>query len=274
MKKTVSILTLVLVLVSCSSYQKLLKNGNNEERFTAAKSYFLSKKYQKASTLLNDLVVANAFSGKKMEEAMYLLAESYLGDKDYYSASDSYAEYIKSFPRGDYAKDAKFKTAYCYYLDSPDARLDQTSTVHAINAFTEYIQIYPDGEKVQEAYNYIEELQNKLAYKSYWEAKLYYNLGLYLGNNYRSAIISAQNTLKQYPETKYREDLSFLILKAKYAEAKHSVSELYSERFSEVLDEYYKYSSEFQNSKNIKEAEHIFVEAKKQTAKTATEKQQ
>ncbi len=113
MKKTVSILTLVLVLVSCSSYQKLLKNGNNEERFTAAKSYFLSKKYQKASTLLNDLVVANAFSGKKMEEAMYLLAESYLGDKDYYSASDSYAEYIKSFPRGDYAKDANFKTAYC-----------------------------------------------------------------------------------------------------------------------------------------------------------------
>ena len=101
MKKTVSILTLVLVLVSCSSYQKLLKNGNNEERFTAAKSYFLSKKYQKASTLLNDLVVANAFSGKKMEEAMYLLAESYLGNKDYYSASDSYAEYIKSFPRDD-----------------------------------------------------------------------------------------------------------------------------------------------------------------------------
>lgn len=48
MKKTVSILTLVLVLVSCSSYQKLLKNGNNEERFTAAKSYFLSKKISKS----------------------------------------------------------------------------------------------------------------------------------------------------------------------------------------------------------------------------------
>lgn len=268
MKKTISIITLVFVLISCSSYQKLLKSGTDEERLTAAKSFFLEKKYEKASTLFENLVAANAFSGKKMEEIMYLLAESYMGMKSYLDASDGYADYIKAYPRGEFARDAKFKIAYCYYLESPDVRLEQSSTIHAINAFTEYIQIYPDGEHVQEAYNHIETLQNKLAYKGYLEAKLYYNLGLYLGNNYRSAVISAQNTLKQYPETKYREDLSFLILKSKYAEAKNSVSELYSERFSEVIDEYYKYSSEFQGSKNIKEAEKIFVEAKKQTAKT------
>ncbi len=267
MKKLISIITITSILVSCSSYQKLLKNGTDDQRFEAAKSYFLEKKYYKSSTLFSDLISANAFSGKKMEETMFLLAESYMGMKDYYSASVCYADYIKSFPRGEFARDSKYKTAYCYYLDSPDARLDQTATHNAINAFTEYIQIYPDGDRVQDAYQYIEELNNKLAYKGYLEAKLYYNLGLYLGNNYRSAIISAENTLKQYPETKYREDLSFMILKSKYAEAKHSVSDMYKERFSEVIDEYYKYSSEFQNSKNIKEAEKMFIEAKKQTTK-------
>lgn len=254
-------------MVSCSSYQKLLKNGNDDERFEAAKTYFLEKKYDKSSTLLGDLIAANAFSGKKMEEAMYLIAESYMGMKDYYSASSYYADYIKSFPRGDYARDCKYKSAYCHYLDSPDARLDQSATLQAINAFTEYVQVYPDGDRVEDAYKYIEELNNKLAYKGLLEASLYYNLGLYMGNNYRSAIVSAENILKEYPSTSYRDDLLFLILKSKYAEAKNSIEERHRERYSEVIDEYYKYSSQFPDSKNIKEAERIFVEAKKQTTK-------
>ena len=59
------------------------------------------------------------------------------------------------------------------------------------------------------------ELQDKLAYKEFLAAKLYYNLGLYLGNNYESCIITAQNALKDYPFTKHKEDLTFLILRAK-----------------------------------------------------------
>ena len=37
------------------------------------------------------------------------------------------------------------------------------------------------------------ELYDKLAYKEYLSAKLYYNLGTYLGNNYLSAEIIAKN---------------------------------------------------------------------------------
>ncbi len=251
-KKIIATILLTTILVSCSSYQKLLKHGSDEERFVAAKTFFLEQKYDKTTTLLGDLIAANAFSGKKMEEAIYLMAESYMGMKDYYSASSYYADYIKSFPKGDYARDCKYKSAYCYYLDSPDARLDQSTTYQAINAFTEYIQVYPDGEHVEAAYKYIEELENKLAYKGLLEVQLYYNLGLYMGNNYRSAIISAENVLKKYPSTNYREDLLFLILKSKYAEAKHSIENKHKERYSEVIDEYYKYSSQFPNSKKHK----------------------
>lgn len=86
---------------------------------------------------------------------------------------------------------------YCYYLDSPDARLDQSSTIKAVAAFQEFVDVYPDSELVKDANKLLDELNNKLAYKAYLSAKLYYNLGNYMGNNYESAVITAQNTMKK-----------------------------------------------------------------------------
>jgi outer membrane protein assembly factor BamD len=262
MKKILLYITVILIVTSCSTYQKLLKSNNVEEKLNTAKQYFLEKKYSKTATLLTD--IAKYYEGKQQsEDILYILAESYMGMKDYYSANEYYQMYLKSYPRGEYAKDCKFGIGYCYYLESADARLDQAATNSAISAFTEFVQFYPEAEKADEAYKYIDKLNNKLAYKGYLAAKLYYNLGTYLGNNYCSAVIVAENVLKEFPETQYRENLSFLILKSKHDEAKLSITERKKERFSEVIDEYYKYLNEFPNSKNIKEAERIFKEAKK-----------
>lgn len=268
MRKLISILVLSLLLLSsCGTYNTLLKSGTDDEKLKYGKIYFLEKKYSRSVTLLGDIVSKNAFSGKKMEQAIYLLAESFLNQEDYYSAEIFYAEYVKSYPKGDFAEDSKYKVAYCHYLQSPEPRLDQSDTRLAIRYFEEYIAIYPSGDRVEQAYKYIDELRNKLAYKSLLEAKMYYNLGLFMGNNYRSAIVVAENALKDFPENQYREEFAFLILKSKYTEAKNSVSERYNERFSEVIDEYYKYSSEFHSSKNAKEAQKIFDEAKRITDK-------
>lgn len=46
-----------------------------------------------------------------------------------------------------------------------------------------------------------------------------------MGNNYLSCVITAQNALKDYPYTDYREDLSILILRAKYEMAVNSVED-------------------------------------------------
>ena len=82
------------------------------------------------------------------------------------------------------------------------------------------------------------DLQDKLVMKDYLAAKLYYDLGSYTGNstysttgnNYLSCIVTAQNALKDYPYTKMREDLSILVLRAKYDMAKASVEEKKEER--------------------------------------------
>ena len=47
---------------------------------------------------------------------------------------------------------------------------------------------------------------------------------------YLYCIVTAQNALKDYPYTKMREDLSILVLRAKYDMAKASVEEKKEER--------------------------------------------
>ena len=79
-----------------------------------------------------------------------------------------------------------------------------------------------------------------------------------MGNNYQSCVITAQNALKDYPYTNLREDLSILILRAKYELAVYSVDEKKPERYRETIDEYYAFKNEFPESKYIKEAERIF----------------
>lgn len=260
-KRIIYISVLSLLLVSCSDYQQLMKNPDPEVKFAAAKNYFQEKNYTKSATLLED--ISPYFKGSaRSEELLYLLAESYLGQKDYYSAAEYYQTYVKNYSRGEFAADCKFMVGYCYYKDSPDPRLDQASTQNALQAFSEFLELYPNSERSSEAYQYVFELEDKLAYKGYLNAKLYYNLGMYLGNNYRASIICANNTLKEYPETKYREMLLFLILQSKFKEATLSVQEKKSERFSEVVDEYYNYSSEYPDGKYIRDANRMLKEAK------------
>lgn len=106
-------------------------------------------------------------------------------------------------------------------------------------------------------------MQDKLVMKEYLSAKLYYNLGNYLGNNYESCVITAQNALKDYPYTNMREDLSILILRAKYEMAVFSVEDKREERYREAVDEYYAFKNEFPESKYMKDADRIFKEAQK-----------
>ena len=91
-----------------------------------------------------------------------------------------------------------------------------------------------------------------------FRSQLYYNLGNYMGNNYESAVIVAKNAIKDYPYSKYKEDLEMLILKARYQEAVNSIEERKAERFREVVDEYYSFINNYPDTDNRQEADNIF----------------
>ena len=263
MKKYPLILLFSVFLFSaCGEYQKLLKSNDPELKFNKAVEYFDKGDFMRATTLFDE--VSMYYKGTAQSETVLnYLAKSYMGQKDYFSASEYYKTYVRTYPKGQYTIESKFMIGYCFYLDSPDPRLDQTATNNAIDALQEFVDIYPESDRVQEAVKLLDELNNKLAYKAFLNSRLYFNLGNYMGNNYESAVITAQNALKNFPATKYREELSLIILEAKYQQALQSIEERRIDRYRNTIDEYYNFVNEFPESKFKRQADRIFNESQK-----------
>ena len=263
MKKNILITLLAaLLLSSCGEYNKLLKSTDYEYKYEAAKNYFAKGQYNRAATLLNELI-AILKGTDKAEESLYMLGMSYYNQNDYQTAAQTFTQYYNVDPRGTFTELARFHAGKALYLDTPEPRLDQSGTYNAIQQLQMFLEYFPNSAKKDEAQNMIFALQDKLVMKEYLSAKLYYNLGNYLGNNYESCVITAQNALKDYPYTNMREDLSILILRAKYEMAVFSVEDKREERYREAVDEYYAFKNEFPESKYMKDADRIFKEAQK-----------
>lgn len=256
---------LACLLASCGEYSKVLKSRDANVRFNYAKKAYDQRKYVQATTLLTDLITPLRGTPEG-EEALFLLAMAHYGNKDYLNSSVYFKNYYSRYPRGKYAELARFYSGYGYYLDSPDPQLDQSNTLKAIEELASFLDHYPQSDKVPLAQNAIFEMQDKLTLKELQNAQLYYNLGNFMGNNYESAIITARNAIQSYPYSKYREDFEFLILKAKYQEARESIEEKKADRFRDVIDEYHSFVNAYPESKNLKEAENILMVAKRYAA--------
>ncbi|MCM1310527.1 MAG: outer membrane protein assembly factor BamD [Bacteroides sp.] len=265
MKKLLTFCILALslgLLSSCGEYQRVLKTSDPSVKFDYAKKWYDEGKYAQAASVLSEMV--STFKGtERGEEILYMLGMCNYNNKDYLTAGTYLHTYYTRYPKGKYAEDAHYYTGKGYYLDSPDVQLDQSQTIQAIEELTSFLEYYPRSPRVQEVQGLIFELQDKLALKQLQNAQLYYNLGTYGGNNYQSAIIVAQNALKNYPYSVYKEDFDMLILKSRFKEADLSVVEKQGERFRQVIDQYYNFITTYPESKYKNEADNIFKIASK-----------
>ena len=265
MKKNLNLIVALLsaaILSGCGEYNKVLKSTDYNYKYEYAKRAFEEGKYTQAYTILEDIVTV--FKGTdKAEESLFLLGMSYYENKDYLSSGSYFRTYYQHYPKGKYAELARFYCGYGYYLDSPETQLDQTGPVKAIEELQNFLEFFPKSDKVSIAQNAIFELQDKLVKKELENATLYYNLGNFMGNNYESAVIVAKNALKDYPYSKYKEQLELLILKSRFQEANQSTDEKKEDRFRVVIDEYYSFINDFPESDNRNEADNIFKIASK-----------
>ena len=253
---------LLLGFSACGEYQAILKSKDPDYKYQKALTYFNDKQYVKAQTLLDE--VTSYYRGTdRSQDVLVYLSRCYMGQKNYSSAAEYYQAYIRNYPKGRYIIEARFQVGHCYYLDAPDARLDQTETKKAIEFFTQFVEFYPESPYAEQAYQEMNELYDKLAQKEFLSAKLYYNLGTYLGNNYLSAEIIAKNALKDYPTNKYQEELNWIILQAKYQQLINSLDSKREERARDTEDEYYSFVTQYPNSKHIAAAERIHKELNK-----------
>jgi outer membrane protein assembly factor BamD len=244
-----------------------LKSTDYELKYSYAKKYFNEKKYSRSASLLDELVPI--FRGTAhAEESLYLLAQSYYGMEDYQTATEYFTTYYTTYPKGEFVELARYYAGYGLYLDSPDPRLDQTQTFEAIEQLQLYLEYYPQSERVKDVQEILFELQEKLAYKEMLAVRLYFNLGTYMGNNYLSSVITAQNALKNYPYSKYREEFMFYIIRSKYELALVSVTEKLQGRYRDVVDEYFTYMNEYPEGKYVKHVQKYYDYANKRIIDT------
>jgi outer membrane protein assembly factor BamD len=265
-------LSMAVLFSSCASeFNRVYKAADNEYKYEYAKQCFAMGKYQQASSLLQDLVMVSK-GRDNAQECLYLLGMAEYGNRDYESASTTFKKYYSSYPKGIFAEQACFYIGQSLYRGAPEPRLDQTPTIGAINAYQQFLDIFPDSELRPVAQQRLFELQDNLVQKEYLSAELYYNLGGYFGNinantesNYEACIITAQNALKNYPYSKIREKFSVLIMKSKFYLAVNSSVERRLDRYRDAEDECYGFINEYPESKEIVTAEKYIARCKRVT---------
>ena len=271
MKKSVIITFFTALLFSscASEFNRIYKYGDAEAKYEYAKEAFARGKFQQASTLLQELVTIKKGSDEA-QECLYMLAMAEYCNLDYDAASETFKKYTTSYPRGYFIEPAYFYVGQSLYESSPEPRLDQSPTNGAITAYQQFMDLFPDSHLRHMAQERLYELHEKLIQKEYLSAELYYNLGGYFGNinsndesNYNASIITAQNTLKNYPYCSLREDFMLLIMKSKFQLAENSSEEKRVERYRDAEDECYGFINEFPDSKNVSLAEKYIAKCKK-----------
>lgn len=247
------VLLLFISLQACKSeYQKVLKGNDLPKKYEMAEKYYNENDYFRAFQLFDELV--NVYRGtEQAEKIYYYYAYCHYGLKDMISARFHFQNFAETYPRSSYAEECRYMAAYCYFLDSPDYTLDQDNTYKAIEAMQLFINMYPKSERVAESNNIIDRLREKLESKSFYNAKIYYSIG-----DYKSAVFAFRNSLIDFPDSKYREEMMFLSIKSAYLYADMSIDSKKSERFLETMEYYQTFVDSYATSKYLKEAQSIF----------------
>jgi outer membrane protein assembly factor BamD len=108
----------------------------------------------------------------------------------------------------------------------------------------------------------LDDLYNRLDRKAYESAKLYYTI-----EDYKAATHALKETLKDNPESSYREDILYYIVAANYHYANNSIPALQRERFLNLIDEYYNFISEYPDSRYRREMDTMFKRAQQFTTR-------
>ncbi|WP_345012020.1 outer membrane protein assembly factor BamD [Christiangramia aestuarii] len=264
MKKGILVLGLLLMTVSCSEYQQLLKSTETAEKYTAAEELYnegkaedSNKKLRKSLRLLEQ--IEPEFRGKPQgERLVFLLADTYYQLGDYINAPFQFQRFLQLYPNSQKAEEATYKKASSHYYMSPRYDLDQTDTHKAIEELQVYLNEYPEGEFVESANEKATELRIKLEKKAYEIAKQYHHTEFY-----KAAIASFNNFISDYPGSPFREDAYYYRFDSAYKLAINSFQFLMEERLEEAKEFYKAYKKYYPEGEYIPQLEDSLSEIDK-----------
>jgi outer membrane protein assembly factor BamD len=242
-----------------------LKSSDLGLKYEAAIKFYNEGKYMKAYPLFEELVTIYRGTAKA-EQLYYMYAYCDYNMKDYLLAAHRFSTFAKTFPTSKYVEECLFMSALCNYHISPKFSLDQADTYQALEKMELFITKYPKSAKLDTCHQLIDILRAKLEKKSYEIAKQYLKT-----EDFKGAIVAFKNLLIDFPDTKYREEIVFLILKSHFLLAQNSVSSKKYERYNDTIKAYYKFADSFPQSQFSKLAENYHLIAVKEKDKNQPE---
>lgn len=257
------ILLFTIAFTGCKSkFEKMRLSTDVAKKYQEGIRLYNKKDYAKALILFEDLT--QRYRGRtEAEDLNYYYAYTNYKLKDFLSARYQFKNFAETYPSSPKAEECRFLVAYCYYLDSPNYSLDQANTYKAIESLQFFINLYPKSDRVAEASKLILDLRDKLELKSYENAKIFFDI-----EDYQSAVIAFRNSTKDFPDTKFAEEMDFLTIKAQYLYAKNSLETKQEDRYNEAIAEYDRFIEKYPKSTYTKEATQLKDDALKGIVET------
>ena len=252
-KNLAYLFVLSLLLSSCGEYQKVLNKGTSEEQYKMAVKMYEAQNYSKALRLFEK--ITPTYRGKpQMERIQFMVAQSNFNEKNYSIAGYYFDRFTKNYLKSSKKEEAAFLTAYSYKLASPRFSIDPTDTNKALESFQDFINMYPDSDKIDEANKYYSELRAKLEKKYFEIAKTYYRTADYDLRNYKAAIQAFDNLLEDFLGTKFKEEALYYRLKAAHDFVLKSTDRRKEERIEVAIEAYSKLEKNFPESQFMEDS--------------------
>jgi outer membrane protein assembly factor BamD len=240
-----TIIFLICISFSCNEFQKVLKSEDIKSKYDLAETYYENQDFRRASRLFEQ--IKPKYRGKPQGERItFFYANCLLNTKNYVLAAFEFESFAKAYPLSEKVEDANYFSAYSYYKQSPVFSLDQNETNNAVEKLQEFINKYPNSERMSSANDLVQELRIKLEYKAFEIAKQYNTI-----RDYKSAIIVLDDFISDYPGTPYREDALFYLFDSSYELAINSVDSKMLERLNDAKKLYNELIEVYPESKYI-----------------------
>jgi len=161
-------------LVGCSSSGKSKMKHTEwcRIRYEGAEELFKKEKYGRATDRLEEILSTCAGSGY-MEQAQFLMAESYFNMEDWIEARGEYGSFILNFPGSPFIETAEFRKAISSFNMEFRVSRDEANTTIAMKDFERYLSNYPDSPLRDSVNYYYDLLVERLAEKEFQTARLY-----------------------------------------------------------------------------------------------------
>jgi outer membrane protein assembly factor BamD len=252
-KNLAYLFVLSLLLSSCGEYQKVLNKGTSEEQYKMAVKMYEAQNYSKALRLFEK--ITPIYRGKpQMERIQFMVAQSNFNEKNYSIAGYYFDRFTKNYLKSSKKEEAAFLSAYSYKLASPRFSIDPTDTNKALESFQDFINMYPDSDKIEEANKYYSELRAKLEKKYFEIAKTYYRTADYDLRNYKAAIQAFDNLLEDFLGTKFKEEALYYRLKAAHDFVLKSTDRRKEERIEVAIEAHSKLEKNFPESQFMEDS--------------------